>query len=584
MCGIAVAAGGADPASIVARCTGTLHHRGPDAQGMWRSPTAPVAMGHTRLRILDLSEAGDQPMTDASERVTIVYNGEVYDHQELARDLGITTRTGTDTEVVLEGWARLGPRVLPKLHGMFAFVVWDEGATELVACRDRFGVKPLYWSEPAPGEILLASEPAALHAAGIDRRPDDVAWATWLATGRAEEGERTFWAGVHRLPAGALLRWRPGGRPRIERWYDLVEAVGPDEDRRDDAVVIEEYRALAQDAVRCRFESDVPVGINLSGGLDSSMLLRMVDSLDDRERRSTALTFLTGHDAYDEDPWVRSLLARSEHPWVPAQLRAEEVPELCASVAASQGEPFGGLPTLAYARLFEVARQHGVVVLLDGQGLDEQWAGYDYYARAGEQDVAVVQGGRSPAARPDCLVPAFAQLAAPAQDPAPGVTDPLRALQVRDLCATKIPRALRYNDRVSMRSSCELREPFLDHRLVELALRQPSSRKIRDGEHKWLLRRLLEGTLPDDVRTAPKRPVQTPQREWLRGPLRTWAIDQVEEALAIVGGTWLDPVAVRRARDAFLAGEGDHGNPLWQWCTIPLLLGGDASSSARMHR
>ncbi len=581
MCGIVVAAGGSDPSGTVAAALGSLHHRGPDARGTWRAPAAPVAFGHTRLRILDLSEAGDQPMTDVSGHVTVVFNGEVYEHEALARSLGIETRTGTDTEVLVEAWARLGAQALPQLLGMFAFVVWDDRTQELVACRDRFGVKPLYWAEPRPGELLLASEPAALHAAGVPRSPDEVAWATWLATGRAEAGERTFWAQVHRVPAGSLLRWRPGGRPSIERWYDLAAAVGPDEDQRGDAEVLEEYRSLATAAVRARFRSDVPVGINLSGGLDSATLLHLVDSLDAREQRSPALTFLTGDPAYDEDPWVRSLLARTAHPWVPVHLAAAEVPDLAASVARSQGEPFGGLPTLAYARLFEAARAEGLVVLLDGQGLDEQWAGYDYYARAGERDVPVVQGGSSPAVRPDCLDPAFAALAEPPAD-LPGGTDALRALQLRDLCATKIPRALRYNDRVSMRASCELREPFLDHRLVELALRQPAHRKIRGAEHKWLVRQLVEGSLPDDVRTAPKRPMQTPQREWLRGPLRSWVIDGVEEALAAVGGRWLDPTAVRSARDAFLAGGGDNANPLWQWCTLPLVLVEPDDPSARM--
>jgi asparagine synthase (glutamine-hydrolysing) len=353
----------------------------------------------------------------------------------------------------------------------------------------------------------------------------------------------------------------------MQRWYDLAERSGRALDPRPEGEVEEEYRALLADAVSLRFRSDVPVGINLSGGLDSSTLLGMVNDVRGEDDDVSAFTFSTGDPRYDELPWVRAMLERTRHPHVDCRLAAADVPALAASVAEAEDEPFGGIPTLAYARLFEEARRRGVVVLLDGQGMDEQWAGYDYYRGEG---APLVQGTASSPVRPDCLVPEFRGAASPAAFAAP-FPDRLRNLQYRDARYTKIPRALRFNDRVSMRSSTELREPFLDHRLFELALRQPESRKIGEGRGKRFLRRIAAPLLPGGVAEAPKRPVQTPQREWLRGPLAEWATACIEEALASRGGEWLDARGVRRAWAEYRQGGGDNSFFVWQWVSLGLL-------------
>jgi asparagine synthase (glutamine-hydrolysing) len=336
--------------------------------------------------------------------------------------------------------------------------------------------------------------------------------------------------------------------------------------------VEEEYFSLLDDSVRLRFRSDVPVGICLSGGVDSSTLLGLVQRCQGPDSSVEAFTYVTGDSRYDELAWVDRMLAETRHPSVVCALHPAEVPALAESLQEHEDEPFGGLPTLAYSRVFERARSRGVTVLLDGQGLDEQWAGYDYYETAGRRGdpAPVVQGTSDAALRPECLVPAFGALAeAPAR--AAAFPDPLRQMQYRDIRDTKLPRALRFNDRASMRSSIELREPFLDHRLFELALRQPADRKIRDGVHKWLLRRMAARLLPSGVVEAPKRPLQTPQREWLRGPLRPWADACIEDGLAWRGGEWLDRGAVRRAWGRFADGEGDNSYFVWQWMSLGLL-------------
>jgi asparagine synthase (glutamine-hydrolysing) len=252
-------------------------------------------------------------------------------------------------------------------------------------------------------------------------------------------------------------------------------------------------------------------------------------------------------------------------------LNPAEVPDLAAAIQSQQDGPFGGLPTIAYAKVFEHARQEGVIVLLDGQGMDEQWTGYDYYRNALQgKPAGIVQGIRETPVRAGSLLPEFGNQAREFIAPQP-FGDALRNLQYRDICYTKMPRALRFNDRVSMRASTELREPFLDHRLFELALRQPAGRKIFNGEHKWLLRQIAKRLLPGGVVEAPKRALSTPQREWLRGPLRDWADACIEKALAGDGGSWLDAGSVRASWRSYCDGAGDNSFFVWQWISLGLM-------------
>jgi asparagine synthase (glutamine-hydrolysing) len=541
-------------------------------------------LGHNRLAIIDLSAAGLEPMRSADGRFHLVFNGEVYNYRELKQELTeYPFSTRTDTEVVLAAWSRWGAACLDRFVGMFAFLLWDAAERRLHAVRDRFGVKPLYWSEVSGDGsrgILLASEIKALQAAGAGLEPDAATWATYLATGMTDSSDATFWEGVRSVPPGHRLCWsEAGGAIETVRWYDFPARVGPVCDARDEAVVAEEYRALLAESVALRFRSDVPVGINISGGLDSSALLGVVDSLPGGHGDVQAFTFVTGDPAYDELPWVRQTLERTRHPLVVASLAASDVPALAESVAAFEDEPFGGLPTLAYARLFETARAAGVVVLLDGQGMDEQWAGYDYYARAlvsPEAPASLVQGTQGPVTRTAILAPEFRERARSFEAPRPFGDDALRNLQWRDLRYAKLPRALRFNDRVSMRCATELREPFLDHRLVELAVRQPADRKLRGGQTKWMLRRITERLLPEGVVEAPKRPVQTPQREWLRGPLAAWATERIEAALDGPGGAWLDARAVRASWRDYVDQGADNSFFVWQWISLGLMRQAEA--------
>jgi asparagine synthase (glutamine-hydrolysing) len=573
MCGIAGIVGQEWNLGQLVAMVSVQRHRGPDSSGTYRDPTGIAGLGHSRLSIIDLSTAGRQPMTSADSRYWIVFNGEIYNYKELRAELtGFPFRTQTDTEVILGAYVRWGSACLDHFVGMFAFAIWDEQEKCLFAARDRFGVKPFYYHARPGGTWLFASEIKALHVSGIPVEADLVTWASYLALGLSDHSDRTFWEGVRSLPPGHALEWR-NGQLGVFCWYNLSNHIGDEWDHRPDEDVEDEYGALLKESVRLRFRADVPVGINLSGGLDSSTLLGLVQAVQGPESEVKAFTFVTGSAEYDELPWVHEMLRRTRHPSVVCRLMPEVVPALAESVAWHQDEPFGGLPSLAYAKLFERARQEGVIVLLDGQGMDEKWAGYDYYRGHCDQGLApLIQGVMGSAVRPECLIPEFRRLAEPL-GAVQSFPDRLRNLQYRDIRFTKIPKALRFNDRISMRSSTELREPFLDHRLVEFAFRQPASRKLRGESSKYLLRQLTRRLLPGPVREAPKRPVQTPQREWLQFCLRGWADDQIEAAISERGGAWLDRKAVRAAWRDYVDRGCDNSFFLWQWISVGLMAG-----------
>jgi asparagine synthase (glutamine-hydrolysing) len=548
--------------------TRPLAHRGPDGEGVWVE--SHVALGNRRLAVLDLSTRGHQPMMSHDRRFVMTYNGEVYNYLELKSDLGRRFESGTDTEVVLEAFVEWGPDCFHRLNGMFACAIWDRLTERLLLVRDRFGVKPLYYAE-WDGTLYFASEIKSLAAAGVPLEPDTDTWFAYLRYGAYDYDSATFFKGIRRVPPGHYLSWQRG-HARLHRWYDLAErAKSSWPDERSDKTVGEEYYRLLQDAVRIRFRSDVPVGVCLSGGLDSSTLVVLLKELFGPGRDIQTYHFACGDAVYDETPWVRQLLAETHYPLNIAYLSAPDIPGLAEEAIFSQEEPFGGFPTLAMIELFKLAKSSGTTVLLDGQGLDEQWAGYSYHAQKAKSTLSgsmPVQGSLNGSTSHGCLSDAITSLRSRPiyLEPFP---DRLSNLRYRDLRYTKLPRALRFNDRASSQSSCELREPFLDYRLVELAFKQPNDRLIRQGQQKYLLRQIVRPLLPKGFTEAPKRPVQTPQREWLRDPLRDW----VEGCLAhssITQSGWFDMDRLRETWEQYLRGESDNSFYVWQWISVVL--------------
>ncbi|WP_203293112.1 asparagine synthase (glutamine-hydrolyzing) [Luteirhabdus pelagi] len=562
MCGIAGIVGERPSSEALQRMITAQQHRGPDYTGTYLDEG--IALGHNRLAIIDLTSAARQPFASTDGRYVLVFNGEIYNYLELRKELKAhyAFQTNSDTEVLLAAYLHWGKKCLPKLNGMFAFAIWDIKMKSLFAARDRFGVKPFYYVEKNK-HLYFASEIKTLFASGSKRTPDEKVWANYFTYGSYGMPDETFWEAIKQVPAGHVLTYE-NNKLKVSKWYDFEKEILSQPKITSFEEALERYETLLKDSIALRFRSDVPVGFNVSGGLDSSTLLAFV-KYTLKGSNSNAYTFYTDDARYDEVSYVEEMMATTEFPLHKVLLRADAVDHLSNTMANVQDEPFGGIPTLAYAEIFKVARQQGVKVLLDGQGMDEQWAGYDYYTKVGN---ATIQGVRKSPFRPSVLKKELLDLTERPEYPTP-FNDTVQNLQYRDLFYTKIPRALRFNDRVSMAASTELREPFLDYRMVEFAFSLPLAYKIRKGQQKFLLRELVGTYLSDSIRYAPKRPLQTPQREWLGNDLEEWVATQIESLKAY---PWFDSKGLEREWETYRNGNQESSFHIWQWVNTSLLL------------
>jgi len=565
MCGIAGIIGKNASELVLDKMLLSQKHRGPDFTGKYVGESA--LLGHNRLSIIDLSEEANQPFYSKDNRFILVYNGEIYNYVELKEDLKSEFQftTNSDTEVLLAAYIKWGKECLSKLNGMFSFAVWDVQEKKLFVARDRFGIKPFYY-HLKNNTFYFASEIKALHASGIQKTPDKKVWASYFAYGTYGNPDETFWEGIQQLPGGHYIEYIEN-RLTISKWYFFEQEIKKQQKELSFETVKATYQKLLEDNIKIHFRADVPVGFNMSGGLDSSTLLAFVNKTQKRDNIN-AYTFYCGHENYDELPWVEEMIAETKNPLKKVLVKVNEIEQLSEEMAFLQDEPYGGIPTIAYGEIFKQAQKDGVKVLLDGQGMDEQWAGYDYYVNKSN---SLIQGVQKPPFRTNVLNEDFLKLAVKPDFPKPFEDDVLN-LQYRDLFYTKTPRALRFNDRVSMGASTELRVPFLDYRLVEFAFAQPLAYKIKNGVQKYLLRELVSAYLSPNITFAPKRPLQTPQREWLGNEMAAFVSLQLSKIYSSEYETWFEMPTLKQEWEKYLNGDNDSSFHIWQWVNLGLLI------------
>ncbi len=602
MCGIAGIVGQGWDRRQLHAMQDAQHHRGPDDQGLYFDPGGRVGLSHNRLSIIDLSAAGHQPMANPDETVWIVFNGEIYNYRELRAELDdYPYRSQTDTEVLLAAYERWGERCVEHLIGMFAFAIWDARIQRLYCARDRLGIKPFHYAWHQ-GCFLFASEIKAILAAGHPAAPNWNIWATYLSHGYYDHSADTFFEGVQTLPPGHCLTVQNG--VATSRHYWDLPTLASEPLRLDDEVAAARFREIFEGAVRLRLRSDVPLGVNLSGGLDSASLMVVVDDL--LQSAGEVQTFTASFDdpRYDERE-LASEVPRHTH-WARHLQRLDEkhVWQVTWEALWHQEAPFGGISTLAYHHLHRLAQDCQVTVLLEGQGVDEMLAGYRYFrpfylldlleqkrwydlrrelradngsGRRALDALRQLRMGRmpnvyqdgTPHLQPRCIHREVRTLAgASPRFSQPFATHLANALY-RDLRHTKLPRVLRMNDRLSMAFGRELREPYLDHRVVEFLFRLPGSQKIRLGQSKFLLRQAMAERLPDRVRLAGKRSVVTPQREWLRTVLRPQVEDLIHSRSFAERGLF-DVSEVQATYRTFCDGQHDNAFFVWQWVNTEL--------------
>ena len=619
MCGIAGFAGwqlGADDAARTVRAMcDAIVHRGPDDSGYFVAPE--VALGMRRLSIIDVA-GGQQPIANEDGSIQVVFNGEIYNHHELRRDLvarGHRFRTRSDTETIVHLYEEMGQDFVVRLRGMFAIALWDAPTKRLVLARDRVGIKPLSYWLTSDG-IAFCSELRSLVALSrFPRRLDERGIAAFLSLGYVPDPLTAF-AGVAKLPPGHVLVWSAARGVATRRYWTPVVPETPviDED-----LAVERLRELLADAVGSHLESEVPLGAFLSGGLDSSTVVALMTRTASIRPRTFSIGF---HDAaFNEAPHARRIAEAigTQHT---DRVVAAEADRWIEGVVGIFDEPFADSSALPTYVVSWLARRD-VTVSLSGDGGDELFGGYTRYLdmlrrstvpawgrfllRALGRAIPHIAPGRRrllDRARPRQAAyagtVAFPLLAADGGIAAPrliprdgefgdifadafadaGSRDFVSQMMLVDL-ATYLPGdILTKVDRASMAVSLEARVPLLDHPLVEFALALPAGLKIREGVGKHIFRRAIRGLVPPAVLDHAKRGFAIPLGPWLRGPLRH-RIDQLATA---DGGLYdfLDRAAVRRLAREHLMRRRDHGYALWRALVLHLWLGHlDAGRLAR---
>lgn len=544
-------------------------HRGPDDSGYYFDDK--IALGHKRLSIIDLSKMGHQPMI--LDEFSMVFNGEIYNYIELKKEIqdqfGVTFKTKSDTEVLLWGYKIFGKKVLEKINGMFAFAIWDKNKKSLFCARDRIGIKPFYYAE-IDGKLFFASEiKSILSVIETKPTPNYNVLRQYLIQGGYGLPNETFFDGIFALEPSHYMTVDRNGIKKYKYWgVSETEKFGLDEENK----AMDQYLELMLDAVKIRLRSDVKIGINVSGGLDSSALLGAIDYYYGRHVDFNLYTYTCNDPAYDEVQYVGKLINKKKYDWNICPFKEEDFYKSFLSVQLSQDEPFGGLPVLAYSEVFKKAREDGVIVLLSGNGMDEQLAGYDYYRQTLDKNVDISSlstiQNTSSAIQPSALNKDFSNGYLPIVYPAPFKLA-LDNLKYRDLFFTKIPRSIRFEDRMSMAYSTELRTPFLDYRLIALSFKMPSEFLFKNGQGKCLLRKIVENILPFKTINAQKRPLQTPQREWIRNAKNGWVRD-ILFSKSFRERNIFDHNAIKKMYNDYNSGHFDNSFFIWQWLNLEM--------------
>ncbi len=588
-----------------------------DASAMYN-----LTFGFRRLSILDLSPAGHQPMGTADGCFWIVYNGEIYNYRELRTELetlGYTFRTATDTEVLLHAYHAWGEACLQRFNGMWGFALWDGHRQRLFCARDRFGVKPFYYVWDGTTFAFASEIKALLHLPGLARRPNDGILYDYLRYGRTDHTDETFFQGIRQLPPAYFLTLDAAGNLRRECFWAL-DLARPVETASDDAASVAHFHDLFEDAVRLRLHSDVPVGTCLSGGLDSSSIVCVANRLLHNDQRAEARalgerqkTFSSCYEdaRFDERLFIEAVLSQTGAVANYTFPSGEKLLQVLPQLIWHQDEPFGGLSIFAQWCVMELAAAHRVTVLLDGQGGDELLAGYhpcfDYFwgglLRQGRwtelarelrayhrrYDVALpylalralrpfapvrIQGMARRLERGSGLgiAPDFARAHREGSyEFVERGVNPLRSY-LAQLIRYSIPMLLRFEDRNSMAHSIEARVPFLDYRLVEYAFTLPPQQKIHDATTKVILRRAMQGILPEVLRQRKdKMGFVAPERVWLANDLREWAQDLVHSQ-SFCSRPYFHYAQIRHALADHMAGRRDLSRLGWRWLNLELWL------------
>ena len=623
MCGVVALIGPSIffDANVLDRMRDRLVHRGPDGAGSWigKTRTSTIGLGHRRLSIIDLSDAASQPMVSNDGDVVVSYNGEIYNYKELRVELehsGVMFRTDSDTEVLLQSYLKWGYDCVSHFNGMFAFVIWDSRNKKIFAARDRFGEKPLYYTQIPSGGLAFASEMKAFFVhPEIKAVPNEDHLAAYISQGPDHYSGETFFKGIKKLHgATGLIASEDGQIERMwQYWTAEVSEVDPDYDEKSSA---EAFISLLKESLELRLRSDVPVAASVSGGLDSSLLVSLAAGLVNNRGEGITNTFSA---RFDDDPTlsegkyidqIAKYIDATSHSTSPS-------PELLSQESRllhwHQEEPFHSPSMFAEWCVMRLTRENGNKVILNGQGADELLGGYQSYFLRHQMDMLerkqfwrfiseslmfhsrlYLEGFRyanSDRRFSNLISSSSKALKQPLQDnlkswtsnflsaganikastvgvPEEALGNSFEQLLADGLSFSVLPEQLHSADRNGMAFGVEARSPFLDYKMVDFCLRLPERALIKNGWQKFILRKASKGYIPENIRwRVDKVGYASPTDLWLKGPLKSWSEQRLFGGqLSKLSFFKLDEVQTLWRQ--FLAGDSSNQWLVWRWISV----------------
>lgn len=649
MCGIAgfwqAKAGDEHPIELLSRMAGTLAHRGPDDSGNFYDSSAGIGLAFRRLSIIDLSPQGRQPMASASGRYTIIFNGEVYNFEDIRAELGTQSWRGhSDTEVMLAAIERWGLHdAVQRFVGMFAFALWDRERRRLYLVRDRLGIKPLYYGHLGPAFVFGSELKPIRQFPGFNLSIDRGALALYMRHNYVPS-PYSIYEGIYKLQPGHVLELSaPNALPVLTPYWSAIDVARHGIQQRvqgNDSEIIEELEAKLREAIRLRMIADVPLGAFLSGGVDSSAVVALMQAQSGRPVKTFTIGF--HEDTYNEARHARRIAERLGTEHTELYVTPQDALDVIPLLPSMYDEPFADASQVPTYLVSKLARQH-VTVSLSGDGGDEVFCGYDRYSglssawnaikkvprpiaagtakliRSADQHTIdklfralpkIESSHRSPGRRLHKLADAlgagtvdnlYFQLLSQWGDPSVvlGARDsdaiarrmaelrwlsaPEELAMLADLTNYLPDDILTKVDRASMAVSLEARVPLLDHRVVEFAWRLPLHFKVRGHKQKWILRQVLYRYVPPELVERPKMGFGVPIAQWLRGPLRRWAEDLLAPGTLKSGG-FFDVAAIREKWEEHISGRRDWEYLLWTVLMFQDWLAAQQASSVPASR
>jgi asparagine synthase (glutamine-hydrolysing) len=624
MCGICGLLGTRDDFAVdeglVTAMREKIHHRGPDDGGSWHSPEHRVALGHRRLSIIDLSSAGHQPMSNEEGTVWVTFGGEIYNHMDIRPELeakGHVYRSQTDTETIVHLYEEEGPRCVERLHGMFHYAIWDGRTRELHLARDRLGKKPLYYARPEGGFAFASEIKSLLAHPAISPDLDEEAFFHYL-TFVCAPAPLTMFKGIRKLGPAERMTVRANGELEIETyWSPLSDQAAAEVAALSEPELEERLLELLRESIRRRMMSDVPFGVFLSGGVDSSTNVALMSELMDEPVRTFSVGF-ERYEQYNELEYARVIARRFGTDHHEVVIDSADLEAFIPRLVYHQDEPLADWVAVPLHYVSKLARDSGTIVVQVGEGSDELFHGYRSYisharfrsrywppfqrvprplrravsrgatafahrfgrgiahaqaiedaaegrlpfwggaiAYQGELKERVVTNGR---AHPDSYA-IVERLWREAERQRPGA-DLLQKMTYLELKNRLAELLLMRVDKMTMVSSVEARVPFLDHELVQFALALPPEMKVRGGNGKYLLKKAVSGLLPPEIVNRPKQGFSAPVSEWFRGDLGRNAQQEIRRS-SLAERNLLDYEAIDDLWRAHRAGRGDWAFQLW---------------------